>query len=540
MTPDPSSPSPDRVPARPRILKLPRTRALALSGAFTVLCLIAAACGGGDGGSTAETQTADTEAASPEAAPSASSLLTTRPGAGIVAAGGTIRGESSCPAPGAAGQPETVRIGYVGPDLDELADIGLETLVFDGPTNIVDAYVNEINLNGGINGHCFEFVAYEWGLVDPVASFGQMCTELPQQEPLVVLSLGLSDTTYDCITLAAELPTFGLFATKTDAQFAAAGGRLFVDQGSAEYLLSTGVETAFMAGALTQEDRAGFLHNEGESAESEHEALESTTEQLGFQVMSEAEVPAEFSELGLLLAESQVRLLQGDLSGDEAQAAERAWAALAPEQAEALRQIEQFFLDAARSFQEAGVTAVVMAADWSDVRRFIRAANLIDWFPSWVLTDYQPVLLVLTDLPEDQGQNLVQASARRAAGDEIPDLDRSCVSMRNTATDAGPFSHRFHTDAWNLITSTCDYLDIIFGAISRVDGPLTHQAFLEALSATDYETVHGSLIKFTAENRFGNDRFRMLKADPNCVLDDWGCMRSLTDWISPNIVSETG
>lgn len=540
MTPDPSSPAPARMPARPRIPERPRARALALSGAFIVLCLAAAACGGGGGGSTSETQAPETDAASPEAVPSASSLLTTRPGAGIVTAGGTIRGESSCPGPGAAGGAEAVRIGYVGPDLDELAAVGLETLVFDDPTNIVDAYVNEINLNGGLNGHCFEFAVYEWGLADPAASFGQICTELPQREPLVVLSLGLSDTTYDCITLAAELPTFGLFATKTDAEFAAAGGRLFVDQGSTEYLLSTGVETAFMAGELTQQDRAALLHNEGESAESEHEALESTAERLGVQVISEAEVPAEFGDLGLLLAESQVRLLQGDLDDGEAQAAQRARAGLAPEQAEVLQQIEQYFLDTARSFRDEGVTAVIMAAEWYDVRRFIRAANLIDWFPSWILTDYQPVLLVLTALPEDQGQHLVQASSRRAAGDEIPDLDRSCVSMRNTTTDAETFSHRFHTDAWNLITSTCDYLDIIFGAISRVDGPLTQQAFLEALSETDHETVHGSLIKFTAEDRFGNDRFRMLKADPNCVLDDWGCMRSLTDWISPTIVGAAG
>ena len=58
--PDQSSPSPDRVPARPRILKLPRKRGLALGGALAVLSLIAVACGGFGGAATTETQGAGT------------------------------------------------------------------------------------------------------------------------------------------------------------------------------------------------------------------------------------------------------------------------------------------------------------------------------------------------------------------------------------------------------------------------------------------------------------------------------------------------
>ena len=65
MTPDPLAPTPGRVPARTRILKLPRRRALALSGALAVLGLVAAACGGGGGdggGTTVQAATGGSEA----------------------------------------------------------------------------------------------------------------------------------------------------------------------------------------------------------------------------------------------------------------------------------------------------------------------------------------------------------------------------------------------------------------------------------------------------------------------------------------------
>ena len=48
------------------------------------------------------------------------------------------------------------------------------------------------------------------------------------------------------------------------------------------------------------------------------------------------------------------------------------------------------------------------------------------------------------------------------------------------------------------MTASCDYLDIVFSAVSRVDGPLTREAFVAALTETEYEAAHGSLVKFTA------------------------------------------
>ena len=138
---------------------------------------------------------------------------------------------------------------------------------------------------------------------------------------------------------------------------------------------------------------------------------------------------------------------------------------------------------------------------------------------------------MLTDAPEAQGLNLVQVSSRRAADDPIDGLDRGCLSLRNTETMADRFAHQFHTDAWNLMTSTCDYLDIVFSAISRVDGPLTRESFVAALSETDYKAAHGSMVRFAADDLYGSDSFRVLSADPACVLNDWGCMRPLSRWM---------
>ena len=156
----------------------------------------------------------------------------------------------------------------------------------------------------------------------------------------------------------------------------------------------------------------------------------------------------------------------------------------------------------------------------------MRAAERLDWFPQWVINDSQPAVLTLTGAPEEQVRRLVQISSRRAAGDPIPDSDRACVSLRNTSAEAPPFSHRTHTDAWNLITATCDSLDLVFAAMTRVAGPLTREALIDALALTDYETAHGSRISFAPDDHNGSDRFRVLRADPDCVLDEWGCMRA--------------
>ncbi|WP_238314813.1 hypothetical protein, partial [Methylobacterium crusticola] len=76
----------------------PRTRALALGGAVIVLSLVAAACGGGDNGSgTVQTDAGGSEAVVAE--PAASDFMSTRPGAGIAAAGGNpqaVSGDNPC------------------------------------------------------------------------------------------------------------------------------------------------------------------------------------------------------------------------------------------------------------------------------------------------------------------------------------------------------------------------------------------------------------------------------------------------------------
>ena len=71
----------------------------------------------------------------------------------------------------------------------------------------------------------------------------------------------------------------------------------------------------------------------------------------------------------------------------------------------------------------------------------------------------------------------------------------------------------------------------------------SHQKLLiSVLDRTEYDTPHGSLIRFTADDHVGSDRYRVLKADPPCVLNEWGCMRPVSDWIevTQNSTSEGG
>ena len=516
--------APDR---RSTALVAQRGRRLTFVSALTVLCLTAAACGGDNPAGPSdgvEAQVAESEASSVQAGAFAS----TRPGIGIAAVGGdlqAVRGDNPCEGPADAAH-EPVTIAFTGVNLAELELIGLETIVIEDPSVIVAAYVHELNANGGIGGRCVEFAPHVWSLTDPVASFERLCAELPRRQPLIVLSLGLNQTTFECITLAAQLPTLGLYATKSDAQFSAARGRLFVDQGSEEQLLSIGVSVALDAGVFTHDSRIGLFN-----VPSGTTAL--AIEQSGLTVADTAGVPTEFADLEVLGIERQARLLEGDLSDDELRSARLFREQLPPDQAEILLRIEEHFLKIADRFRSSGVTTVVAGAQWADVRRLMRAAEQRAWFPQWIINDSQPVSQVLTNAPRAQADNLVQISARRAAGDAIPAIDRGCLTLRNTHSEKAVFSHRSHSDAWNVLTATCDYLDVVFGAISRMDGPLTHEAFVEALASTHYETALGSLIKFGRIDRSGNDRFRILKADPNCVLNSWGCMRSTTDWLTP-------
>ena len=532
MTPDPSSPTPDRVPVRPRILKLPRRRALALGGILTVLCLAAAACGGGDSGSTSQTETADSEAVTAELAPS-SDFMASRPGAGIAAAGGNpqaVQGDNPCDQPGGT---DPIIISYVGANLADLDAIGLEAIVVEEPGLIIDAYTNEVNFNGGINGQCVEFVPHLWSLADPVASFTQICTDMLTQKPIFYMSLRLSDPVVQCATIGGQIPTIGLYSFTSSAALEQSGDRLYLDDGTVEHLLSASLDVALSSAVISASDPIGLLHGSSATAGMDISESEAIVASFGLNLAAAADVPPTFADLQLLLLEKRVRLLEGGLSDDEAAEAQRNLATLPPEAAALFGQMEQFYLEAANRFKDAGVTAVAASADWTDVRRMIRAAELVDWYPTWIANDIQPATIVLADVPKAQAENLVLVSNRRAAGDVVPQLDQGCITLRNTASTASPFAHRLHTDAWTLITATCDYLDVAFSAMTRVQGDITADTFVEALQDTRYDTPYGGLITFAPADPNGSERFRVLQADPECVLNFWGCMRSTTDWLLP-------
>ena len=534
MTPDPSSLSPARVAARSRMLGSRRARALALGGALTILGLVAAACGGGDNGrGAAQTVgTVQTVAGGPEVAGSepgaAGDFRLTRSGAGIAAAGGDLEairgGGNPCEQPG-RGDP--VLISYIGADLAELDAVGLEALVIEDPGVVIDAYTNEVNFNGGINGRCVEFVSHLWSLEDPAGSFTRICTEIHAQQPIVYFALRVYDPTLQCATIGAMIPTIGLFTSPPMAVFELTGDRLYVDDGSVERLLAASLDVGLTSGVIKADERLGLLHGTPDMP-----ASVAIIEGRGLDSAAAAHVPAAYRDLQLLLQEKRVRLLEGGLTEDERAEAQSNLAALPPELADLYGEMEQFFLDAANRFKDAGVTTVVATADWTDMRRMMRAAELVDWTPMWLANDIQPATVVLADAPRRQVENLVQVSNRRAAGDEVPDLDRGCVTLRNAASTADPFSHRLHTDAWTLITATCDYLDAAFSAMTRVQGEITADTFVEALLNTHYDTGYGGLITFASGHFSGSERFRVLQADPECVLNFWGCMRSTTDWLA--------
>ncbi len=501
--------------------------------ALGVLCLLASACGGSDQPGEIEPQEASTPGG-----PQFLSPVSMRPSEGISASGGRLRSGAACPEPEPGGSTaqaaDTIKIAWVGPNVERLASIGLETLILDEPSLVVDAYISEVNRQGGIGGTCFELVKFMWDVSDPDMSFQDICSELPQEQPLVLLSLLTNNAVLRCATLGSMIPTVGIFTSLPEGSLASAEGRLFIDDGSYEHLLSVTMTVAAAAEELTAEDRIGLLVTDRNSAASEIETAARSVERLGLHMATVAAVPSEFGTVGVSVAEREVRLMQTGLSDSEIEEAVLSYAELLPAQVATLRSLERFFVDTVTEMQRSGVTAVVTSASPADVRRLMRAADQLDWLPRWITTDSQPSMLTLTDAPKRQAQSLVQVSSRRAASDRDSDLDRGCVSLRNTSVAAEQFTHRTHTDAWSLLTTTCDYLDVVFGAMTRTEGSLTRDALLVSLSRADYETAWGSRIRFAPDDRNGSDHFRILRADPYCVLNSWGCMRADSRWYAVN------
>ena len=518
-----------------------RSRALVAGVALGVVCLLAAACGGGE-----ETSAATPGGVSvtvPEAVAAASAAFeASRVGQGIAAAGGTVQAAEPCPAPGSPGAAEAAKIAVVTPDVDRLGDIGLGALVFDSFDRTFGAYINQVNSFGGIGGNCFEFLYYEFGFTNPAEEIGFICSDLPLQQPLVLIAFAISDVITGCATVAAQIPTIGLYSQFPEAFFDEIGELLLVDHGALEFLLDNGLRSAVSSGLLSAADNVGLLYTDDETAPSLQATFAQASDALGLQVATSASVSPDLSGTFVNIAEQQFSDLGGELFHPDAEVFAEVAVALPPELAGLLVAVREQFLDTATVLRDADVSTVVATASWDAVRNLMRAAEFIGWYPKWIINDSQFALIVLTDAPKEQGLNLVQISSRRAADDPIDGLDRGCLSLRNSYADAETFSHRFHTDAWNLMTASCDYLDIVFSAVSRVDGPLTREAFVAALTETEYEAAHGSLVKFTADDPYGSDSFRVLSADPACVLNEWGCMRPLTGWLEPTAAggTETG
>lgn len=305
--------------------------------ALGFLCLAAAACGGaGDGLDSAD---ATREPTSPVGVSGAAS---SRTAAGIAATGGRLRTpeDASCPEPGIAAAPGSITLAWVGPDRT-LDEAGLDTLPVDEPSLIVEAYVNEVNAQGGIDGICFDLVVYSWDLSDPDASYRRICTDLPDQEPLVLLSMWMNDTVLRCATLGAQIPTVGIFTSLPDSALESAEGRLFFDDGSVEYLLSGSLQVAAGAETLTADDRMGLLVTDRASTASEIEAAGWAAERLGFDIVAVSQVPSEFGTVGVLIAERRVRLLEGGLTDSEVEEGLQHFAGLTDEEANVLRLLEQ-------------------------------------------------------------------------------------------------------------------------------------------------------------------------------------------------------
>ncbi len=511
-----------------------REPARRLLGTVLASVLIGAACGGNGSEPAAEPGNVGASAAETPRDVSA-----TRTGAGTAAAGGNLAafGPEQC------SLDRPLRLAYVGPDLTEFDDVGLGSLVIEDPSKGIEAYLTEVNANGGIHGRCVQASIHRWSWTDPGPSFAKVCTDVLAAQPIVVLSLFADVRSAKCLAIDAHVPMLGISASVPATVQVLSRGRLFLDDGTAGYLLANSIEVARRAEIVTDSDQVGLLYGPPAGAassglrfsiSSDINEIESITGSQSFIPGVITDVPGKFGLLGLLGAESRVRLLESGLATGEQADAAAELDALPDSERSILGEIEQFYLSETAKHRDRGVVAVFSTAPWFELRRMMRAAERIGWYPRWIASDIQGATLTLTGAPAAQADNFFLSSARRAAGDAQAELDRGCVSLRNSALDAAPFGHRHHTDAWSVLVATCDALDVVASALSRISGPFSTEALVEQLAATHYETGYGGRLEFGPSDFSGADRFRVLQADPDCVLDEWGCMRAVTGWLEPS------
>ena len=500
--------------------------------ALLALSVAASACGGG--AESADPLPVEIGAAA-DTAP-AFDAASERVRAGIVAAGGDVAalGGAQCPNE----DDEPITIVYLGPEIARLGTVGLTDLSLEEPYILIDTYLRLLNSLGGIDGRCFDLSVHQWDPADAAASYERICAEVPAEAPLLVINFAGDITGIRCLTLEADIPTLGLYGSAPSDLVVSADGRLLLDDGTHSYLFENSIEVTLRADLLMADARLGLLRDAGSGADDQIAAMRALMapgglltliEKYGIDVGSVAHIPAAFSDWSTLLPEQQSGLLRSDPS--PAQQAARA--ALPAATAELLDQIEEFYLEAAGDYRDAGIEVVVSTAPWYEMRRLMRAAELADWHPWWIASDIQGATATLNGAPAEQAARYLLVSSRRAAGDEVPAFDRNCVLVRNTSRMAPTFAHRHHTDAWSALTATCDLLDVIFAAVTRVGGAVTSESFVEAVRQTDYEAEYGGRLSFSPDDSSGADRFRVLRADPACMLDSWGCTRSLTEWLAP-------
>ena len=502
--------------------------------AVAAVSMVAAACSGADS-EQPSVLADDPELRAPASDTDDAENRVSRTHAGIAAAGGDM----SALLDGDCSAEDEIRIAYVGPEFSNLGDIGLGSLVLEDPVVAISSYVMEVNVNGGIDGRCVATSIYQWDWQDPAEDFFRICRDIPAEDPVFVINLYGDARTLHCLAVWTDVPVIGLVSSVQTEFLANTQGRLFLFDGSTEYLFYNSIDIAQRSGMLADDDQIGLLHQPlaGEAvADDESDVTADLVERIATGGITDAEVavvshvPVHFGDLALIVAEGSTHLLKSGLTTSEQEQAARESAALSTFERSQLDEIESFYLDAATVHRDMGVSVVFSTAPWYELRRMMRAAELVGWHPRWMANDTQGATLPLTDAPAAQAENFYLVSYQRSVGDSIADMDRGCVTLRNSLPDAPMFAYRHHTDAWLTLVVTCDTLDLAMSALTRIDGAPTGDAFVKELTNSNYEIEYGGRIAYGPQDRSGAERFRIMQADPNCLLEAWGCMRAVTDW----------
>jgi len=338
----------------------------------------------------------------------------------------------------------TITVGVVLLDLDAVAPLGLGLDNFSVETqrDVFQAYIDDINARGGINGRQVVAAYVRNDPLDAGAARAR-CVELAQDHEVFAV-LGFITDEVSCLVQEQRRPSLG-YTNYPRAAYEQSGQFLVTGQPSSERVAANWAGALEDLGALQGHTIGIVAHDDPEDG-SAADSLQSTLEQLGHEVTYRSRL---------------------SMNADTA--------------------VSQIPIEVQR-MRQAGVDLVLLPTNFYTARTWVENAASQGWTPEYSVSEIGQLTsdALVENMPEafDGSIAIVNATGGlgqrsvRAGEPERPE-NRTCRELYNSASDG----HDFEYGEENPIGSACPIVQIFERAAVAAGPNLTRDGFVAAIQS---------------------------------------------------------